>query len=80
MNFFFYMMILEDVNWLQDAAQIQNENILIADANHSRIIETFTLSLSLIKYDLVQYLPVHSARHQKYSHCRFLSPSLTCAL
>ncbi len=31
--------ILEDVNWLQDAAQIQNENILIADANHSRIIE-----------------------------------------
>jgi hypothetical protein len=32
-------MILEDVNWLQDATQIQNENILIADANHSRIIE-----------------------------------------
>jgi hypothetical protein len=32
-------MILEDVNWLQDATQIQNEHIIIADANNSRIIE-----------------------------------------
>jgi hypothetical protein len=32
-------MILEDVSWLQDATQIQNENIIITDANHSRIIE-----------------------------------------
>ena len=26
----------------------------------------FALAMSLIKYDLVQYLPVHLARHQKY--------------
>ena len=32
-------MILEDVNWLQDASQLLNENLIIADANHSRIIE-----------------------------------------
>ncbi|CAF2093197.1 unnamed protein product [Rotaria magnacalcarata] len=30
---------LEDVHWLQDASQIQNGNIIIADANNSRIIE-----------------------------------------
>jgi hypothetical protein len=32
-------MILEDVNWLQDATQIQNGNIIITDDNNSRIIE-----------------------------------------
>ena len=32
-------MILEDVDWLQDAAQLQNKNIIIADANNSKIIE-----------------------------------------
>ncbi|UJR34618.1 hypothetical protein I4U23_027395 [Adineta vaga] len=32
-------MILEDINWLQDATQIQNGNIILTDANHSRIIE-----------------------------------------
>ncbi|CAF3555199.1 unnamed protein product [Rotaria sp. Silwood1] len=32
-------MFLEDVHWLQDASQMQNGNIIIADANNSRIIE-----------------------------------------
>ncbi|CAF2958320.1 unnamed protein product [Rotaria sp. Silwood2] len=32
-------MFFEDVHWLQDASQIHNENIIIADANNSRIIE-----------------------------------------
>lgn len=32
-------MLLEDVHWLQDASQLQNGNIILADANNSRMIE-----------------------------------------
>ncbi|CAF3496866.1 unnamed protein product [Rotaria sp. Silwood1] len=37
-------MFLEDVHWLQDASQMQNGNIIIADANNSRIIEIDPIS------------------------------------
>ncbi|CAF3529981.1 unnamed protein product [Rotaria sp. Silwood1] len=52
-------MFLEDVHWLQDASQMQNGNIIIADANNSRIIEidpilnTVTITTALNKAEQV---------------------------
>mgnify|MGYP001116399453 FL=1 len=39
---------LEDISWLQDATQIQNQNILLTDANHSTIIEIDSQSNSIV--------------------------------
>lgn len=50
-----HKIFLEDVHWLQDATQISNGHIIVADANNSRIIEidpTSNTAISEFNYSL----------------------------